>query len=96
MTVQLLAVMLVLTLAVGLIASPLLWRREGPGTTEDALTALEAAKEAKFREIRDAEHDVRTGKLSREDFGALDAALRAEAVDLLRRIDAVRGGRVPA
>jgi hypothetical protein len=95
-TVQLVAVILVLTLAAGLIASPLIWRREGPGGVEDALAALEAAKDAKFREIRDAEHDVRTGKLSSEDFGALDAALRAEAVDLLRRIDVVRGGGVTA
>ena len=39
---------------------------------------------------------MRTGKLSSEDFGALDAALRAEAVDLLRRIDVVRGGGVAA
>jgi len=95
-TVQLLAFMLVLTLAVGLIASPLVWPHEGPGGVEDALAALEAAKDAKFREIRDAEHDVRTGKLSGEDFRALDAALRAEAVELLRRIDAVRGGSAAA
>jgi hypothetical protein len=50
---------------------------------------LEAAKEAKFREIRDAEHDYRTGKLSREDWRAMDGSLRAEAVELLRRIDAL-------
>ncbi|MGH2864316.1 MAG: hypothetical protein ACRDJX_03595, partial [Solirubrobacteraceae bacterium] len=29
---------------------------------------LEAAREAKYREIRDAELDFRTGKLSREDY----------------------------
>ncbi len=33
---------------------------------------LEAAKEAKYREIREAELDYRTGKLSREDWRALD------------------------
>ena len=31
------------------------------------LADLEAAKEAKYREIRDAELDQRTGKLSEED-----------------------------
>ena len=50
---------------------------------------LEAAKEAKYREIRDAELDYRTGKLSEDDWRAVDTALRAEAVDLLRRLDAM-------
>lgn len=48
---------------------------------------LEAAKEAKYREIRDAELDHRTGKLSEADWRALDRELRAEAADLLRRLD---------
>ena len=48
---------------------------------------LEAAKEAKYREIRDAELDYRTGKLSEKDWRALDRELRAEAMDLLRRLD---------
>ena len=48
---------------------------------------LEAAKEAKYREIRDAELDVRTGKLSDEDFRVLDRTLRSEAVEILRRLD---------
>ncbi len=51
---------------------------------------LEAAKEAKYREIRDAELDYRTGKLSEADWRGLDRALRAEAVDLLKRLDEVQ------
>ncbi len=47
---------------------------------------LEAAREAKYREIRDVELDYRTGKLSREDFAATDGALRAEALVLLDRL----------
>lgn len=54
------------------------------------LAELEAAKEAKYREIRDAEMDFRTGKLSKEDHRALDRSLRAEAIQLLRRIDALK------
>jgi hypothetical protein len=52
---------------------------------------LEALKEAKYREIRDAELDHRTHKLSDADFRALDRQLRAEAVELLRRLDVLEG-----
>jgi hypothetical protein len=49
---------------------------------------LEAAREAKYREIRDAELDYRTGKLSREDYEAIDGELRAEAIEVLDRLEA--------
>jgi cytochrome c-type biogenesis protein CcmF len=45
----------------------------------------DARKEAKYREIRDAELDHAAGKLSDEDFALLDAELRREAVELLDR-----------
>jgi flagellar biosynthesis/type III secretory pathway M-ring protein FliF/YscJ len=48
---------------------------------------LEAAREAKYREIRDAELDFRTGKLSREDYQAVDGALRREALEILNRLE---------
>jgi cytochrome c-type biogenesis protein CcmF len=48
-------------------------------------TELEALKEAKYREIRDAELDHAAGKLSDEDFALLDAELRKEAVEILDR-----------
>ena len=48
---------------------------------------LEAAKEAKYREIRDAELDHRMGKLSAEDHRAVDRELRAEAVSILTELD---------
>jgi hypothetical protein len=50
---------------------------------------LEAARDAKYREIRDAELDRRTGKLSEEDWRAFDRELRAEAIAILRRLDAL-------
>jgi len=53
----------------------------------DARRALDSAKEAKYAEIRDNETDHRTGKLSDDDFRALDRQLRAEAVEILREID---------
>jgi Tfp pilus assembly protein PilX len=60
---------------------------------EDARVAeLEAAKEAKYREIRDAELDRRMGKLSEEDYRRVDRELRAEAIVILRELDEL-GGR---
>jgi hypothetical protein len=56
------------------------------------LADLEAARDAKFREIRDAELDHRTGKLSDKDFELIDRSLRAEAVRILRDLDRARGG----
>ncbi|MBJ7331041.1 MAG: hypothetical protein JHC95_14175 [Solirubrobacteraceae bacterium] len=54
---------------------------------ESSRDALEAAKEAKYREIRETELDHRTGKLTDEDWRALDRQLRAEAVDILTQLD---------
>ncbi|HET9472029.1 MAG TPA: hypothetical protein VFO24_13070, partial [Usitatibacter sp.] len=58
----------------------------GAEVTTD-IAELEAAREAKYREIRDAELDFRTGKLSPEDHAAIDAALRSEALDILNRLE---------
>jgi len=62
----------------------------GAGAREDpaARDELEAAREAKYREIRDAELDFRTGKLSERDYRELDAELRAEALAILDQLDA--------
>lgn len=54
---------------------------------ETELAELEAAREAKYRELRDAELDHRMGKLSDEDYQALDATLRGEAVEILNALD---------
>ena len=77
-----------LAFVVWLVGSPL---RAGPQAAEEAVVAdrqrLEAARDAKYREIRELEMDHRTGKLSDEDFRALDRQLRAEAVAILRELD---------
>jgi cytochrome c-type biogenesis protein CcmF len=64
-----------------------LWptRRTRRALTRVADPELEALKEAKYREIRDAELDHAAGKLSDEDFALLDAELRKEAVEILDR-----------
>jgi hypothetical protein len=73
------------------VAGPL---RSGRFQAEDEahqaqLADLETAKEARYHEIREAEMDFRTGKLSEADWKAIDRQLRAEAVELLRRLDAL-------
>jgi hypothetical protein len=64
-------------------------RREAEESAEHA--ELAAARDAKYREIRDAELDYRTGKLDEADWRVQDRALRAEAIELLRRLDALEG-----
>jgi hypothetical protein len=87
--VELLIVLAVLALVVWLVTAPL--RRGATAVREGAEAAdraeLEARKESKYREIRDAEMDYRTGKLSEADWRATDRSLRAEAVELLRELD---------
>jgi hypothetical protein len=83
-----LIVIVLLGVVVWLVSGPL---RAGASATEDPDVGrredLEAAKEAKYREIRDAELDLRTGKLSEADWRVIDRDLRAEAMELLRRLD---------
>jgi hypothetical protein len=85
-------VLIVLAGAVYLISAPLRAARRPDGLAGEApdVAELEAARDAKYREIRDAELDVRTGKLSDEDYAALDGSLRAEAVEILHRLDEAR------
>jgi hypothetical protein len=85
-----LIVIVLLAVVVWLVTGPL---RAGARATEDPDVArredLEAAKEAKYREIRDAELDHNMGKLSDDDWRAVDRELRAEAIEILRRLDSL-------
>jgi hypothetical protein len=86
-------VLVAVAVTVAIVAAPL---RAGRAQEEDAervsaLADLEAAKESKYREIREAELDYRTGKLSEGDWRTIDRELRAEAMELLRRLDELTG-----
>ena len=81
-----LLVIVVLFLVVLLVSAPLRRARESEGRSTE-LAELEAAREAKYREIRDAELDHRTGKLSESDYQVLERGLRSEAIEILRLID---------
>jgi cytochrome c-type biogenesis protein CcmF len=81
-----------------------LWPSRGRRRGALVRTESDALKEAKYREIRDAELDHASGKLSDDDFAILDAELRKEAVEILDRVDGngngngahVNGDGVPA
>ncbi|WP_028063629.1 hypothetical protein [Solirubrobacter soli] len=84
-------ILLVVAGAVLLVTGPLRETARGADETLEAEFAeLDAAKEAKYREIRDAELDYKTGKLSDHDWRSLDRTLRAEAVELLKRLDQIQ------
>ena len=86
------AALLVLGIVVAVVVlRPLLSAAAEEAEGEETRAALEAAKEAKYREIRDAELDHRTGKLSEEDWREVDGELRAQAIEILKRIDEITG-----
>ena len=64
------------------------------GEDEDPRIAdLEARKQAKYREIRDAELDREAGKIDEQEWRRQDAELRREAIGLLKRLDELEAGR---
>jgi hypothetical protein len=75
-----------LLLVVAFVTVPLR-RQPGDGGEDPRIADLEARKEAKYREIRDAQLDHAAGKLSDDDFRRQDAELRREAVEILRELD---------
>jgi flagellar biosynthesis/type III secretory pathway M-ring protein FliF/YscJ len=88
----LVVIVVVLAAVVAVVSAPLRGGRaeREHGESEDRIAELEARKESKYREIRDAEMDLRTGKLSDADHRALDRQLRAEAVEVLHALDEAR------
>jgi hypothetical protein len=88
-----LLIALILLVVVVFVTVPLRRAPRGGGEVEDSrLAELEARKEAKYREIRDAELDREAGKVSREEWRGQDAQLRQEAIGILKELDQVRGG----
>jgi hypothetical protein len=84
-----------LLILAGLVAAVVARPLRGPGQMEQReqsrIQELQAAKEAKYREIRDAELDREMGKLSQEDWRSVDRDLRGEAIEILRQLDRLEG-----
>ena len=90
---EFLIVLVVLALVVLFVSAPL--RRvatQDPPPRGTEIAELEAARDAKYREIRDAELDYRMGKLDEADWREADRELRGQAIEILRELDALDGG----
>jgi hypothetical protein len=86
-----LALILLVALVAVVVLGPLARRRDDAAPEDARLQELQAAKEAKYREIRDAELDREMGKLSQADWRAVDRELRGEAIEILRELDRLEG-----
>jgi len=82
-----LAALLLAVVVAFVVTAPLRRGDERQRVEDDRRAALEAAKEAKYREIRDAELDYRMGKLSEEDWRAADRELRSQAIAIMHELD---------
>jgi hypothetical protein len=83
------AVLVLAFVVAAVVVAPL---RRGPSVDrreDERRAALEAAKEAKYREIRDAELDFQMGKLTEADYRLTDRELRGQAIGILRELDAL-------
>jgi flagellar biosynthesis/type III secretory pathway M-ring protein FliF/YscJ len=74
-----LALVVLVLIVAAVLSLPLRRRGEEERREETRVAELEAAKEAKYREIRDAELDHQMGKLSHE------------AIEILRALDRLEG-----
>ena len=86
------ALVIVVALAAFVIAPVVGWGRkpeDQPAGENPERADLEARKESLYRQIRDAELDREQGKLSQADWARVDADLRREAIDVLKKIDAL-------
>ena len=85
------ALVILLAVVAFVVMRPFVRGGEEELVVHDRRAALEAAKEAKYREIRDAELDYRMGKLTDEDWKNSDRELRAQAIEILRELDLLEG-----
>ena len=56
---------------------------------------LEAEKARLLQEIHELDLDHATGKLSEEDYRAIEARLKARAVDVMQHLDALGASSIP-
>jgi hypothetical protein len=86
-----LALLILAALVAVVVARPLTRGGHEERLESSRIQELQAAKEAKYREIRDAELDREMGKLSRDDWRGVDRDLRGEAIEILRELDRLEG-----
>ena len=81
------AVAALLALVALVVVRPLRHPPEAAEAGGERRATLEAAKEAKYREIRDTELDFRMGKIDESDYRRTDRELRDQAIAILKQID---------
>ena len=86
-----LALIVLAALVAVVVLRPLSRGAEAERLESSRVQELQAAKEAKYREIRDAELDREMGKLSQQDWRSVDRDLRDEAIEILRELDRLEG-----
>ena len=86
-------------IAVAAIALPLMREREDPESVEiledldtvaDPLVELETQRDAVYQAIRELRFDFEVGKVSETDYNIFDTQLKAQAVTVLKEIDALQ------
>ena len=85
--VLLVSVVVLIALVAAVVLRPWLAPGADEGRADERRSELEAAKEAKYREIRDVQLDHATGKLSDRDYAQTDRELRQQAIEILRRLN---------
>jgi len=87
-------------LACWLVLAPLLTRAAAPLTDGPdrlaELHELETLREVTYETLRDIEFDYHAGKISEADYRELTDRYKAEALQLVRRIDALGAAARPA
>jgi hypothetical protein len=83
--------LILLAAVVAFVGYPVWGGRDASISEDPEIAGLEAARESKYREIRDAETDLSSGKLSQEDFDQVNAELRRDAVEILKDLDEAEG-----
>jgi hypothetical protein len=86
-TELLFALLAFLCLVAVVVSAPLSAPAAAAAQAEDRRAELEAAKQAKYREIRDAQLDFKLGKVSAADHEATESELQSQAVQILRELD---------
>jgi hypothetical protein len=86
-----LALLVLAAIVAAVVGLPLRRRGVEERREETMLAELSAAKEAKYREIRDAQLDHQMGKMSDGDWRTVDRDLRGEAIEILRQLDRLEG-----
>jgi hypothetical protein len=98
LVVEIVLALLVVAVVAWFVSAPLRGTSDRPGLPgapgeDPEIADLEARKESKYREIRDAQLDREQGKLSEADWRRQDAELRREAVEILKQLDRARARR---